>query len=226
MTGSLRLRHVVWIFVAAVVGMVIGYVVITDMGKADPNADQVRTNRVDAPASSTADGHAGEASDRMLVPNVVGERLPSAEQLLTQAGLTHLREMDGTDQNRLIVEKDNWIVDSQEPAAGQTVPANTVVVLRVRKGTDDASPVAAEHGVVPNVVCAELQAAQDALRSSGFYDITSTDATGQGRLPVLDRNWVVVAQSVKAGERPGLTTHITLSVVKHGEPAGSSGCAT
>jgi general stress protein CsbA len=41
-TGSLRLRHVVWIFVAAVVGMVIGYVVITDMGKADPNADQVR----------------------------------------------------------------------------------------------------------------------------------------------------------------------------------------
>jgi hypothetical protein len=56
--------------------------------------------------------------------------------------------------------------------------------------------------------------------------LTSTDGTGQGRVPVIDRNWVVIAQSVKAGESPGLATHITLTVVKHGESAGNSGCQT
>ena len=225
MTGSLRLRHAVWIALAALVGVIVGYLVITDLGRGDP-ADPVRTSQLDATATSTANGSGGAASQRVLVPNVLGQRLPAAEDRLHDVGFRNYRELDATDQNRVIVEKDNWIVDSQEPAAGETVPASTVIVLRVRKATDDASPVQAAHGVVPNVVCAELQAAQDALRASGFYVLTSTDGTGQGRIPLVDRNWVVIAQSVKPGESPGLTTHITLTVVKHGEPAGNSGCQT
>jgi PASTA domain len=224
-TGSLRLRHAVWIALAALVGVVVGYLVITDLGRGS-DADPVRTSQLDASATSTANGSGGSASQRVLVPDVLGQRLPAAEARLNDVGLRNYRELDATDQNRVIVEKDNWIVASQEPAAGETVPANHVIVLRVRKSTDDFSPVPAAHGVVPNVVCAELQAAQDALRGSGFYVLTSTDGTGQGRIPVMDRNWVVIAQSVKAGESPGLTTHITLTVVKHGEPAGSSGCQT
>jgi hypothetical protein len=224
-TGSLRLRHVVWIAFAALVGVIVGYLVITDLGRGS-STDPLRTSKLDATATSTANGSGGGASQRVLVPDTLGQRLPAAEARLNDAGFRNYRELDATDQNRVIVEKDNWLVDSQEPAAGETVPANTVIVLHVRKATDNSSPVQAAHGVVPNVVCAELQAAQDALRSSGFYVLTSTDGTGQGRIPVMDRNWVVIAQSVKAGESPGLTTHITLTVVKHGEPAGASGCQT
>ena len=223
MTAALRLRHVVWIILAAVVGVLIGYVIIADLGREET---PVRTNQINAPSSAahTGAGNGGPASDRIVVPNLVGERLPTAEILLRDRGFSNYRELDATDQNRLILDKENWIVDSQEPAAGQAVPASTVVVMRVRKGSDAASPSKAGHGVVPDVVCAELQAAQDALRSSGFYVITSTDATGQGRLPIIDRNWIVVGQSVKAGETPGVTTKITLRVVKHGEPTGDSGC--
>jgi hypothetical protein len=222
-TGSLHLRHAVWIGLAALVGVVVGYLVIADLGKSDPD-DPVRTSQLDATA--TADGSGGVASQRVVVPDLLGERLPAAESELGDLGFRNYRELDATDQNRVIVEKDNWIVESQEPAAGQAVVRSTVIVLRLRKGTDNATPTPLGHGIVPNVICAELQAAQDVLRGSGFFVVTSSDATGQGRIAVMDRNWVVIAQSVKPGESPGLTTHITLSVVKHGEPAGSSGCET
>jgi hypothetical protein len=81
-------------------------------------------------------------------------------------------------------------------------------------------------GTVPNVVCAELQDAQDALRAAHFFVLTSKDASGQGRMALVDRDWVVIAQSVRAGTSPGLTTHIELTVVKYGEPSGGSGCPT
>ncbi len=146
--------------------------------------------------------------------------------MLTGEGFSNWQETDASPQSRVILNKDNWLVQEQSPGAGQIAGAQTVIVLKVRKGTDQYVPVRTPRGVVPNVICAELQASQDALRAAGFLVITSTDGTGQHRVAIIDRNWVVIGQSVVPYTSPGLSTHIVLTVVKHGESAGDSPCQT
>lgn len=70
---------------------------------------------------------------------------------------------------------------------------------------------------VPDVVGMNHQEAQDLLQATGFHRLNEQDATGQGRLLVLDRNWEVVSQSVKAGTSVPIDTPITLSSKKIGE---------
>jgi hypothetical protein len=72
----------------------------------------------------------------------------------------------------------------------------------------------------------DLQAAQQALRGAGFYNLGSRDASGKGRQQLVDRNWVVVSQSVSGGAKPDKTARIVLDVVTFGEPTGASGCAS
>ena len=62
------------------------------------------------------------------------------------------------------------------------------------------------------------------LQAAGFYNLGSEDGTGQGRAQLIDRNWVVITQSVPAGRTRGPSTRIVLTAVKYGEPTGSSGC--
>jgi hypothetical protein len=80
------------------------------------------------------------------------------------------------------------------------------------------------RGVVPNVTCMNLQDAQNSLQSAGFFNLASVDGLGQGRMQILDRDWVVTKQSVAAGTRPAALTRIVLTAVKYGESTGSSGC--
>jgi hypothetical protein len=217
----LRFKHVVLIAVAAVVGVVGGYVLMS--GQLDSSRPASNTAEgTQTPSPTVLPGIAGASVPS--IPDLRGRRLPDALALLKTAGYGSVHVVDATSQNRLIVEKENWLVDSQDPAPGTVAFAATSVVLRVKKGTDDSTPQPAARGVVPKVVCAELQAAQDALRASGFLLITSTDGTGQGRIATLDRNWVVIGQSHAPGTSPGLTTHIVLTIVKHAEPTGTSGC--
>ena len=98
------------------------------------------------------------------------------------------------------------------------------ITLTVVKPSDSSAGGTVEAGAVPNVVCKDLQAAQDTLQSAGFYNLGSRDGTGQGRSQLVDRNWVVIAQSVAAGSTPGPTARIVLTAVKYGEPTGTSGC--
>ena len=69
---------------------------------------------------------------------------------------------------------------------------------------------------MPNVVCMNLQDAQDEIQDHGVILSRSVDATGKGRHQVLDRNWVVVGQSPAAGAAIG-ELDAELSVVKYGE---------
>lgn len=70
---------------------------------------------------------------------------------------------------------------------------------------------------VPNVVGMVHQYAQDTMQAAGFYVLLEQDATGRGRMLVLDRNWETTAQSVPAGQVVDCTTAITLSAKKIGE---------
>lgn len=69
---------------------------------------------------------------------------------------------------------------------------------------------------MPRVVCMNLQDAQDTIQNAGVFFSRSEDATGQGRRQVLDRNWIVVAQTPTAGS-PVDEGEAVLSVVKIGE---------
>jgi len=82
-----------------------------------------------------------------------------------------------------------------------------------------AAPTTVEYGegIMPDVVCMNLQAAQDEIQTHGVFFSRSKDATGKGRRQILDRNWTVVAQSPAPGEPIGEGDAV-LSVVKNDEP--------
>lgn len=86
--------------------------------------------------------------------------------------------------------------------------------------TDDA-PATAE---LPNLVGKGLQAAQDQAQEAGFYQLTSHDATGRGRMQISDRGWEVCFQAPAPGEHP-TDTKVDLGVVKLNEdcPADDKG---
>lgn len=161
---------------------------------------------------------------QVVVPDVVGRRLTAATSVLAAAGLRTVDPVDASGQDRVVINPANWVVRAQTPAAGARVPPTATITLRVRKPTDGAGSTSVSAGVVPDVVCQDLQAAQDTLQAAGFYNLRSEYATGHGRHQVIDRNWVVVAQSARAGSTPPVAARIVLRAVKLGEPTGTSGC--
>ncbi|MGV9736715.1 PASTA domain-containing protein [Rhodococcus aetherivorans] len=92
------------------------------------------------------------------------------------------------------------------------VSAPTMTAAAPTTNVAEAAPTA----VMPDVVCMDLQAAQDTIQSAGVFYSRSVDATGQGRAQIVDRNWVVVAQSPTPGAIIGEGDAV-LSVVKEGE---------
>jgi beta-lactam-binding protein with PASTA domain len=158
------------------------------------------------------------------VPKVVGQRLDAATSALTAVGLTKTAPTDGTGQGRAVLNSNNWIVQSQKPAAGTRVAIQQLITLVVVKPSDSGAGGAVESGVIPNVVCKDLQTAQDTLQAAGFYNLGSEDGSGEGRSQLIDRNWVVIKQSVPAGSSRGAGTRVVLTSVKFGESTGSSGC--
>ncbi|MFI0406553.1 PASTA domain-containing protein [Actinomadura sp. 3N508] len=70
---------------------------------------------------------------------------------------------------------------------------------------------------VPNVVGKNHQEAQDFMQSHGLYNLREQDATGQNRILVWDRNWVVVRQTPKAGTLVAPDQAITLFAKKFSE---------
>jgi len=76
-----------------------------------------------------------------------------------------------------------------------------------------------EDRLMPDVVCMNLQAAQNEIQDQGVFFSRSEDATGASRSQILDRNWVVVRQTPAAGQPIG-EFEAVLYVVKIGESTG------
>lgn len=72
---------------------------------------------------------------------------------------------------------------------------------------------------MPNLVGADLQAAQDAVQQlTGFRAVpVSHDQTGANRPQVFDSDWVVCSQSLAAGSEIEPETMIDFGVVEQGE---------
>lgn len=77
------------------------------------------------------------------------------------------------------------------------------------------APPAASKVAVPNGIGLNYQEAQDLWRAAGLHVAPANDATGANRLPVLDSNWVVVAQDLKPGSKVTADSFITATVKKY-----------
>ncbi len=71
---------------------------------------------------------------------------------------------------------------------------------------------------MPDVMCMNLQAAQNLIQDSGVFFSRSVDASGKDRMQVNDSNWEVVGQTPAVGSPFG-DGDAVLSVVKIGEPS-------
>ncbi|WP_259305472.1 hypothetical protein [Streptomyces koyangensis] len=60
-----------------------------------------------------------------------------------------------------------------------------------------------------------LQFAQDSAQAAGFYLLDDQDASGLGRLQVMDRNWTVCSREPGPGTYP-VDMKVTLHAVKAG----------
>ncbi|GAB2770982.1 hypothetical protein GCM10027039_35390 [Terrabacter koreensis] len=95
-----------------------------------------------------------------------------------------------------------------------TVPAPETSIAPVEaKAT--AAPKPAAKVTVPDGVGMNYQEAQDAWRAAGLHVAPATDATGANRVPVLDRNWVVLAQDLEAGSKVAADSFITATIKKY-----------
>lgn len=90
--------------------------------------------------------------------------------------------------------------------SGSTATATTSA------GSSDSK--AATRKTVPNFAGMALQSAQDAAQKQGFYSLTSHDALGRDRQQILDRDWKVCSQSVKAGSKASTDTELDFGAVK------------
>lgn len=99
----------------------------------------------------------------------------------------------------------------------------TTTTTEATTTTTPAAPLPAttsastQPAIMPNVVCMNLQEAQDAIQDAGVFFSRSRDASGQGRSQLVDRNWIVVSQTPAAGS-PVTEGQAVLSAVKIGEP--------
>jgi hypothetical protein len=95
-----------------------------------------------------------------------------------------------------------------------TASTTTTTAPTTTSTATSATTAAAAKITVPNVVGKDLQLAQDTMQAAGLYNLTSHDSTGQARLQVLDRNWVVTDQTPAAGSRVAADQLIDLGARK------------
>jgi beta-lactam-binding protein with PASTA domain len=106
----------------------------------------------------------------------------------------------------------------EEPTSSATGTQSVTTTSPSARTTTTQTGQDATAKELPDLVGLELQLAQDTLQAAGWWLMSSYDTTGQDRLQVLDRNWVVVEQIPPAGTKVPFDNAVKLGVVKKGEP--------
>jgi hypothetical protein len=132
----------------------------------------------------TTTAAAVEEGAEVTVPDVVGKTAKEAWVLLDNAGLDATFSAD----EGVVIDRDNWLVQSSEPGAGATVKTGDSVVLNVKK----KAPPVDTRVTVPNVVGKTVAEAVTALAA---VNITLTVPAEMGQ------DWVVTSQTVPGGTK-------------------------
>lgn len=145
--------------------------------------------------ASTAAGAAEDVS----VPGVVDVRLDRAAKTLKKAGLkvSHHDAVKNKQRSRWV--KSNWVVITQEPPPGATVPSGSSIRLGLRHKNDMSWP-GQPPVPVPDVVGMRLDKANKTLRKAFLRTEAFDDVrTDQPRKQKNKRNWTVISQDPQPG---------------------------
>ncbi len=103
---------------------------------------------------------------------------------------------------RVVVDRTCEIESAEpEPSEPTEEPEPSEPIEEPEPSEPAATPALPETFTMPDVVGANLQDAQDLLQSLGSYAMDQQDASGLGRVQVLDRNWKVCSQDRRRGRR-------------------------
>lgn len=153
------------------------------------------------------------------VPALVGKGLQAAQDAAQAEGFYNLTSHDSAGRDRMQLLDRDWKVCSQAPKAGTSAPTDTKLDLGAVKVDEtcparDQKPPAKAGAVMPNFVGKGLNTATEALPSD--LSITPTDASGQGRMIIVESNWKVCSQKPSAGT-PLSGQPVSFMAVKFGE---------
>ncbi|MFG2475093.1 hypothetical protein [Streptomyces fagopyri] len=111
-----------------------------------------------------------------------------------------------------------------QPTDGGKATASSATSAATSTPKDD-KPTAAERGTVPDFVGMGLQSAQDEAQKQGFRSLKSHDSLGRDRHQILDRDWKVCTQNVRAGTTANTDTALDFGSVKLAETCPSKDVA-
>lgn len=104
--------------------------------------------------------------------------------------------------------------ETEAEAEPEAEPTEAREVRKPKQKKRRSTGQASETFLMPALVGANLQDAQDHLQALGSYLMTQNDATGMERFQVLDSGWKVCAQIPAAGATVSVARMIDLRVVK------------
>jgi hypothetical protein len=140
------------------------------------------------------------------VPDVVGMKGDAAAVALKEAGLTSSPSYTDADGEDSVWNSSEWSVTSQDPAAGERVPADQAITLTVN---DDSAEAAASASASASAAAAEASASaeaseqavqdepaqpeepaqrpqQDPKKSTSTYYANCTEAKAAGAAPMYE----------------------------------------
>ena len=158
--------------------------------------------------SSSASPTATTATTPVMieVPDVVGMKGDAAAVALKEAGLTSSPSYTDADGEESVWNSSDWSVTSQDPAAGERVPADQAITLTVN---DDSAEAAASASASASAAAAEASASaeaseqavqdepaqpkepaqrpqQDPKKSTSTYYANCTEAKAAGAAPMYE----------------------------------------
>ncbi|MFJ4788335.1 hypothetical protein [Streptomyces sp. NPDC088794] len=101
--------------------------------------------------------------------------------------------------------------DKKSNGSSGTTTTETSASNNAKTGSTEGG---GETKTVPNFIGMGLQSAQDTAQAAGFYDLKSHDSLGRDRHQILDRDWKVCSQNVKAGSGVATDTKLDFGAVK------------
>lgn len=122
----------------------------------------------------------------------------------------------GGGETETVIERQTVIERAPEPRERERVPNRPPRPPRDPAPAPEPPPEPA-GGTVPDVVGQNHQLAQDTMQAAGFFVLDEQDSTGQNRLLLYDRNWVVERQDPPGGSQASPDATITLFSKKQGE---------
>lgn len=164
------------------------------------NPNTTSTGSSTAGTSTTSSSDAKGAATKP-VPNLIGKGLQAAQDAAQADGYYNLTSHDDLGRGRNQILDRDWKVCTQTPKAGTTASTGTKIDLGAVKLTETCpttDQVPATTGkTMPRFIGKGLAAARDSLPSDA--SITSKDASGRGRIIILESDWKICTQDPKPG---------------------------